>query len=175
MNFVTYFLVAYKPNSSDSCRGCVMDEFASAFNSLQTSTRETLVDRLADLLYQNKLTARGEADYEFQLLHNGVLVHDGIDGQPSSYYDRYFDSTTVDEYDEAEAIKMAELDVTVHADVKAIFAEATAEAERLYALKLQSARMAEERKLAEQALRKEAEQRKEYERLQQLFGDTTKQ
>lgn len=67
-----YSLIAYKSNSVDTCRGCVMDRFDSDFE-LQTTTEESeLVARWAQLLKRNRDRTRGEGGFDITLLINGA-------------------------------------------------------------------------------------------------------
>jgi hypothetical protein len=90
----TYTLIAYKPNGSDCCRGCVMSRWNSDF---ELCTFEYIVDLENELFRFHKLTDETEGSYELTILVNGIeesylrdeeLITD-IDFCRSKAYKRY--------------------------------------------------------------------------------------
>lgn len=73
-----YTLIAYKENSVDTCRGCVMDTFNSDFAAWSGSDADLLAERWATLHARNEAMERGESGYSFLLF---------IDGIPAPYCD----------------------------------------------------------------------------------------
>lgn len=67
-----YILVAYKPDSSDYCRGCHMASYSSGYKMYSECTREQLIKEWA-ALRAIELSCN-EAEYEFQLIIDGYFV-----------------------------------------------------------------------------------------------------
>lgn len=70
----TYALYAYKSDSVDTCRGCVMARYSSDSILERGLTIEQLAERIADL--KNKERGYGERDYDFQYFEDGPDLED---------------------------------------------------------------------------------------------------
>lgn len=166
----SYFIAAYKPNSSDSARGCTLETFSSGFMSKAALTREGLIEILADLLFSNKIVDRGEADYDYQILKDGVLVYDGIEGQSTGYLEHYLGTVPdADQTDLGEALA-AEQDVILTEEMAGIHNAARTIAEDRYSQRMNAKYQAEKDKEERARLQKEREDREEYARLQAKFS-----
>jgi len=64
MTKTIYGLIAYKPSSSDSCRGCHMASYRSDFVYNMEMEQEALIKELAELLYKNNHLLQSETGYE---------------------------------------------------------------------------------------------------------------
>jgi len=73
----TYLLIAYKPNSSDYCRGCLMASYSSDFIKEDNLDQDELIKTLADIYYKNKHLAGFESGYDYWIYSNAIQV-DGI-------------------------------------------------------------------------------------------------
>jgi regulator of protease activity HflC (stomatin/prohibitin superfamily) len=69
---MNYTLVAYKENSVDSCRNCVMERYDSDLQIRYADTQEAIAKQWAEL--EGKKLQRGETDYEYTLLGDGVDI-----------------------------------------------------------------------------------------------------
>jgi hypothetical protein len=67
---VNYTIIGYRPDGSNSCRGCVMDRWGSEFNMEHTTDRDTAIQHIAELAYANIDTETDE--WEINLLFDGV-------------------------------------------------------------------------------------------------------
>ena len=73
----TYTLIAYKPNSSDRCRGCLMASYSSDFEELTTSNPNEIISRLAEILKRNLQLECNEGGYDpILLFKNGIKLYD---------------------------------------------------------------------------------------------------
>lgn len=60
-----YAIAAYKSDSADYCRGCLMASYSSAFRSIHTDDQNQALEFLTEILYQNLIREHGEDEYEF--------------------------------------------------------------------------------------------------------------
>lgn len=67
---MNYTIVAYRPDGSNSCRGCVTDSWSSDFELRHTTDRREVVKDMAEFLYRN--IDSDTDDWEITLLFNGV-------------------------------------------------------------------------------------------------------
>jgi hypothetical protein len=160
----TYFLIAYKRDSDDYCRGCHRASYKGDFKTFNFLTREELIPQIAEHLYQNHDLQCNEAGYECIILCDGVMIYDSIDNsgatsdRPDPDWDNLAEDAVVITYD----------DDANHAN--SLIAEARAISDQRWKAKLAADKLAEEKK-AEQKRREHQEwQRKEYERLKAVFS-----
>lgn len=69
---MNYTLLAYKPDSDDYCRGCVMARYSADFKWQTSANPAEIVEAAAQLMMENKFMDTSEAGYELTLLENGV-------------------------------------------------------------------------------------------------------
>lgn len=91
-----YLLIAYKPDSSDHCRGCKMADYSSDFKSFVLNSKEELIKEWANLASYETLI--NESGYTFQIYVNGYFIWtDGMEYPERS-------TLTDEEYEEQELI-----------------------------------------------------------------------
>ena len=88
-----YILTAYKSDSSDTCRGCLMESYSSDFRAINTTNRDKAIAFIAEILLENLKLGHGEIGYELQWHHTEDDEEIFID--------------LTDEYHEAEKIAKA--------------------------------------------------------------------
>ena len=64
-------ILAYKSDSQDVCRGCVVARFSSDFKWKASADRNEMATFLAEILFENKHCDIGESAYEITILFNG--------------------------------------------------------------------------------------------------------
>jgi|SRR5208282_6860956 len=64
-------ILAYKSESEDYCRGCVMARYTADFQWRASMDRTEVAEFLAGLMFANKHLDHGESGYEFTWLFNG--------------------------------------------------------------------------------------------------------
>lgn len=64
-----YILTAYKSDSSDTCRGCLMESYSSDFEFINTTNRDEAIRFIAKILLANMKLGHGESGYELQWHH----------------------------------------------------------------------------------------------------------
>jgi hypothetical protein len=64
-------ILAYKPDSIDTCRGCVTARYSADFAWKSSMDRSAMAEFLGGLLWYNMHLDRGEDGYEFTFLFNG--------------------------------------------------------------------------------------------------------
>jgi hypothetical protein len=72
-----FLLIAYKPDSSDYCRGCHMASYSSDHEIHTHLNAETLVVHWAHYLQKNLDLDHSEAGYTFWVFKNGIKVWEG--------------------------------------------------------------------------------------------------
>jgi hypothetical protein len=72
-------ILAYKSDSDDYCRGCVMARYSSDFQWKSSMDRGEIEEFLAGLMFANKHLDHGEAGYEITFLFNGEECNDEWD------------------------------------------------------------------------------------------------
>lgn len=162
-----YTLVAYKDHGQDSCRGCVMEEYP-AEHSLWTGTSSvSLAKHWAELLIRNHKKERGDCNFEFAFLINGVLMSSTLSSSSSEELCGYISRAeydTVDERYETNLPQFRNVEALVREYIRIIEQE-----------KAEKEAAAEARRLEEAALKaqqqKEATERKELARLLSLYGN----
>jgi len=94
-----FILIAYKPDSSDTCMGCYMGGYSSDLE-VKTNLNETeLLDLWSDLKSHYGFRGPNEAGYEFMVIKDGHTVFDEMEGAIDGNFD--YDE---DDYDEAERL-----------------------------------------------------------------------
>lgn len=76
-----FMVVAYKPDSTDTCRGCLMASYGSEFILESEVTREELVKILVTIFQKNRNLSGGEIGFDFWIYQNGIIM-DGVDSDP---------------------------------------------------------------------------------------------
>lgn len=101
-------LIAYKPDSSDYCRGCLMESFSSGFKFFASEKANDVLFELAKLKKENKLKNRAEAEWECILLVDGDLVYDPY-AHANQFYasDEIIDKYTKEIIEEAEELSIS--------------------------------------------------------------------
>ena len=61
---IRYVLIAYKPASSDYCRGCLMASYSGDFIMEKHLTRNELINSLTSILWKNKTLECNESGYD---------------------------------------------------------------------------------------------------------------
>jgi hypothetical protein len=83
---MSYLLIAYKPDSYDYCRGCLMDSYSSDFQQSQHEDRAKLIEQAAELdAYE---TRSGEEGYSVTIYADGErmeLLRSGLDRRPFAW------------------------------------------------------------------------------------------
>lgn len=158
-----YTLIAYKENSSDYCRGCLMDSYSSDFEAWTGAEAEELAERWAKLRDRNRNMRHGESGFDFLLF---------IDGVPAPYGD-------VQECDKGEGVREAlwarQEELEPHFDyIKALTDSKLEAMDNRRALEAaeaaRKAQLAKEEAERKAAAAKDAAERAEYERLSAKFG-----
>ena len=93
-----YILIAYKPNSEDYRRNCLMASYSSDHEVHSDLDDEELIIRWADYLYKNLNLSYGERGYRFWLFKDGVKVIE--ESQFCYYYDGDGDEDEDDDKEE---------------------------------------------------------------------------
>lgn len=120
-----YFLIAYKRNSQDTCRGCLMASFESDFESHGPLTRGELVTHLTTLDIQAINGARGEASHLIQIHRNGIPVFDSIYSGSSStgYLDTVYNVLGNETVNDNALPEAEQLDLQLRAEMVDILEE----------------------------------------------------
>lgn len=72
-------ILAYKSDSDDYCRGCVMARYSSDFKWKSSMDRGEIEEFLAGLMFDNKHLDTNESGYEITFLFNGEECNDEWD------------------------------------------------------------------------------------------------
>jgi hypothetical protein len=72
-------ILAYKSESEDYCRGCVMARYSSDFKWKSSMDRGEIEEFLADIMFANKHLDTGESGYDITFLFNGEECNDVTD------------------------------------------------------------------------------------------------
>ncbi len=166
MTPMLYTLIAYKSNSSDYCRGCLMASYGSDFELWTGTEVEALADRWASLLDRNRNRERGEDGFEITLLINGVPA-------PYSYVEEFDKNQEARDALWAQQEELSQVfdDAKALAELKLRLIDEAREAAALAAKR--QAEMAAEEAARKAAAAKERADRAEYERLAAKFGRTS--
>lgn len=176
MNKISYYgLIAYKCNSYDSCLGCTMASYNSGFDSYFSLNYTDLVEKISKIMYADKKGGYNEADHEFQILFDGLLVYDDMSGYLSNeLLDRHLNSTSKNERTNEEYNAVENDGEQMAADALIIMQEARALVDkRLHderAAVVLAEKEATRKKNVTIKLAKDAEDLVEYERLQKKFN-----
>jgi len=73
---MTITILAYKSDSVDVCRGCVMAHYSSDFKWKSSMDRGEIEEFLAGLMFDNKHLDTGESEYDITFLFNGEEYND---------------------------------------------------------------------------------------------------
>jgi hypothetical protein len=90
-------LLAYKPDSSDYCRGCHMGDYPSDLEFETRLTEDELLEKWSRLKSRHAFLGPGEANFDFTLIKDGRVIHDEIEGCPDGPY-AYMEDFDDDEY-----------------------------------------------------------------------------
>lgn len=135
MSELYYKLIAYKPSGTDTCMGCLMDQWPGHLIS-ETLCREYLIRELVDIEWSNQTKERREPSYSIELL-------------------------MVAEWDEQIEQELDDLSWKVlkqdGPEFQAIKVEVDKRIQQKTAAKLAEEQLAAQKKLAEERKRKEAE------------------
>jgi hypothetical protein len=154
-----FILVAYKPNSNDYCRGCLMASYSGDFEVENHLTAEELTKKWATFINRNISLRINEAPYQFYIFKNGIKVW-------NEYYPSW-DGEKIYGYDSDETDALANED---QKEINAIYNEAHALAKQEYKSRLEKEAAAKvEQQQADNARAKE-DRLKIYTKLQAEFG-----
>lgn len=147
-----YLLVAYKPDSADYCKGCLMASYSSDFVRYNNLSREDLVKRWGELLAKNMNLEFGEAGYIFHIFEDGVEMW----GEAGACCDN-IDMQDAEKYNSA-IYRFGTIEL-----------EADSHARQLLLQSLNKKKMEEEIKAAENFSKARAQRREQYENLKKEF------
>jgi hypothetical protein len=83
---MNYTIIGYKPDSAETCRGCVMERYDSDHVLFLSTDELDFVEKWAELLFKNLIRQRGECAYEITALVNGENLSDLPDTPELSFY-----------------------------------------------------------------------------------------
>lgn len=153
-----YTLIAYKPDSTDTCMGCLMANYSSDFEGFTSPDASAIARRWAKLLKRNEALEHGESGFDISLL---------IDGIPRHYDDIEMEwSEELEERQNALKPEFARIQELAEAELKAMHDDEAAKAQEAARLKAEAEEVARRRDSEEQ----EARERAEFERLSAKFG-----
>ena len=160
-----FSLIAYKPNSDDFCRGCLMASYSSEFECLSNISQAELVDNLSDFMVKNASKRCGEADFKFTVFNDsGIKVYDN-DYPIYDEQNRYTGEETDSIYDEMLAREKVSNSI-----ITDIFGQANFLAiDKKKVIDDQKA-LDEKSKLENRKKDREAQERRQYEELSLKFG-----
>jgi hypothetical protein len=69
-----FTVIAYKPDSEDYCRGCLMSSYPSDMEFICSDNKDEVVEFLAEYKKHNAFLDSGEDGYEFTYLYNGSVA-----------------------------------------------------------------------------------------------------
>jgi hypothetical protein len=167
-----YHLFAYKPNSDDVIRGCLMASFDSDLQLYGPLTTAQLVHECSLLLLANERVASGEADYRLHILRNGVLVYSSDPYCTEvGYLNHFLTQTPYSEQTDEAYTAAEELNTFFYQQLlKEVIEPATSRAQAMLAeIKETERQRAEEKARAEEA-RELASRRALHEKLNLEFG-----
>lgn len=72
---MSWVCIAYKPSSSDYCRGCLMASYYSDFEMLETEERDEVVKFITNIEFRNENLEINESGYEITII-KGEEVRD---------------------------------------------------------------------------------------------------
>lgn len=168
-----YTLIMHKSDSYDYCRGCLMDSYTSDFEFSNYLTRDTLIERLAELAYKNLNLRINESGYKFIVLKDGVVLYNDIDEMRCNtpdYVDRVYgiynenDPQFYDKLEEAE--RMSEI---AKVEIGKIMSEAKTFAQNRIDQEKLAKQQAEIKQKELDQKRHEENQRAHYEQLKKKF------
>lgn len=142
---LNYTLVAYKENSDDYCRGCVMARYDSDFEYLTTQSEEELISWWASYKTMNAFMEYNESGYGFFFFINGIHSDD-YSGEGDDWEEKY------------NHIKSIKKRVDALAD------------EKIKTKKAEEAEKERQKEVAQQQYCDQQE-RQQYEKLKKKFGD----
>lgn len=147
----TYTVVAYRPDSVDTCRGCVLDRSDSAFELKVCHSVEEAAQFFANKCWENETREREFAPWDLT-----VLV-DGLDSE--GWWSKNAES----------ALPEPDFDEVEHLSIRFLETRRAAEAQRKKQIAEQAAlQAARDRQTRQQ--KREAVEQAEFERLSAKFG-----
>lgn len=104
MKFDLYTLIAYRPNGSDSCRGCLMGQSDSDHKIIITENMDKVSAEWAKFKFEDKYADREFCHWDVTLLRNGMCISGYVDvdespcGEDDDYDVRKSIEAKADEY-----------------------------------------------------------------------------
>lgn len=160
-----FLFIAYKPNSSDYCKGCHMASYSSDFETKNMLNSQELTEFWSEYLFKNLNLECNEEGYSFYIYKDGIQVWNENycrwDGGERFVYDS-------DEY-WINYTKLEEQEKEDNEEISGIWAKANELANKKQQSKKEAEQaklIAENQKIANDALER---RRKEFEKLKQEF------
>jgi hypothetical protein len=72
-----FTILAYKPDTQDVCRGCVVARYSSDFKWKSSMDKAVMAEFLAEIQFADKHCEHGESSYEVTFLFNGEEFPEG--------------------------------------------------------------------------------------------------
>lgn len=161
-----YTFIAYKPRSSDYCRGCHMASYSDDHEIHNFYKRQELIEAWTKYLHKNMNLRSSEEGYSFWLFKNGIKLyeenHQSWDGHNQYEYDSPEYWANYDALEQQEKDDIAELD-----EILRLANEKAKELNKAQIDREASAKAAER---ARQAIRDREERLKKFNELQKEFG-----
>ena len=99
-----YIFIARKPESSDYCRGCLMERYLSDFIFKENLEEADLVQEWAQVLHRNKNLRINEVGYAIQVLVGKCLYEGDFQSSSEDSFHGYYHSTDEDETTEGKTL-----------------------------------------------------------------------
>lgn len=154
----TYIFIAYKPDSDDYCRGCVVARYGSDFVHEPTNDAQRLAKIWGNCLFKNKTLDCNEVGYDIIIYRNGQIGYDTSNS--SGFTNDGIDYDAEDWKEQEQAQKLTQ------ADLEEILKQAEIIADQKVELKKAEEQAEANRKQQEEQDRRRAE----FERLKKEFG-----
>lgn len=148
----TYTVIAYKDESTDYCRGCVMNRYGPDLKIFISNNIEEIVEKVAD--YTAKELGINEDDYYYTILINGKL-YGWTDNEIENYVNIDDAETKIYEELENESARILSQIITERQNIR----------DKRKELKIEE----EKKRILQIAHQKEIEEKKEFERLKKKF------
>jgi hypothetical protein len=113
---IMFLFIAYKSDSQDYCRNCLMASYHGDFIVENHIDSEKLVEKWSELLYKNLNLGCNESGYKFYIFKNGIKVYDEYratwDGAEIYGYntDEYYEHLTdLEEQESKDSLEISEI------------------------------------------------------------------
>jgi len=147
-----------------------MASYSSAFESHAIYNREDLVKKIAEIMYGDTSGGHSEADHDFQVLLNGILIYDSIEyGASHGYLDHFYAITPQSEQTEEEIEIAEKMASTIDADIQAVMVEANVLVKQSTEAATKQKELDEQKKQQKEKEDKDIKDRKKYEQLKAKY------